>query len=221
MPVPPELLDELLSAAASTDPLTAALGVGRVLIRGREEGGGFSIRALDRDPRCTLPRRTLRTYLAVAEQWDTLGEVLGRRLPLSQHVELLAVRDAGSKIDLAGQAAEGGWTVKELRLHASAYAADSGRPVHRARLKQLAKRAASAAEASSRLLQGNSADDSIGKLDPGDAQQVAEDLERYGDAISKLAARLRATATERSRHLDLQRRRAESARLDKYDRLKN
>ncbi len=215
-----ELLDELLAATAEADPLNAALGVGRVLSKGRATDASFSVRALDRDPRCPLPRRTLRTYLAVAEQWDTLGETLGSRLPLSQHVELLAVRDGESKIDLARRAADESWTVKQLRFHAAEYVSDTGRPVHRAQLKQLAKRAAAAAAVSSRLLQKGSAEDSIGRLDPGDANRVAEDLERYRDSIAALAERLRETADSRIRNLDIQRRRATAGRLDKYDRLK-
>ena len=217
-----DFIDTLLNASNATDPLDAALGVGVVMLRAREcIGPRFSVRAVERDPRCTLPRRTLRTYLAVAEQWEVLGEELGRRLPLSQHVELLPVKAAEKKIALALRAADESWTVKQLRFHAAEWADGNDRPVHRARLRQLAKKATAAASASTKLLEAASAQDSIEKLDPHDAERVAEDLERCRDSISALAQRLRASAAQQSRSLDRQRRRATAPHLGKYDRLKH
>lgn len=219
-PVSNELLIAIAHAAGEPEPLTAALGVGRALLRAKRSEGGFSVRALDRHPDCELPRRTLRTYLAVAEQWETLGDKLGSRLPLSQHVELLAVREPEEKMSLAERAAEQGWTVKELRFHAADYAGVAEQPVQRAKVRRLARRAASAAAASSKLLQMHTSDDSVALLDPRAAEAAAEDLERYRDAIAELADKLRAVAGQGRKTIAVQRRQATIATLSKYDRLR-
>jgi len=78
------------------------------------------LRAVARHPALEMSASTLWYALAIYEQLDQLPHHVGRALTVSHHRRLVPVRDHAVKLRLAEQAAEEGWSVRQLEAAVSA-----------------------------------------------------------------------------------------------------